>query len=201
MTNSPTPETPTPDSPAPETPESGAAQPGAPESGIPEPSVPGRLDDLAPPPGWYPDPLAPERTRRWDGDVWTPAIRVQVAPPKRRKDPPPEPIEGISWVPWLPMLGAPARANRVPRRRRPGVLAVAGAALAVLVAAVASGAILPGADQRPVLEPTISYDDPVAGFSLRYPKEWEVLRRDHGAEPTTQSACEQCGGQESDDQQ
>ena len=30
----------------------------------PEVVLPGRLDDLPPPPGWYPDPLAPTRTRR-----------------------------------------------------------------------------------------------------------------------------------------
>lgn len=158
-----------------------APPPGAPTPGAAgEAVVPAPLDHLPPPPGWYPDPLSPDRTRRWDGDGWTPAIRTEGPPPKRRKNPPPEPIEGISWVPWLAMLGPPARATRVARRRRPGALAVAGAALAVLIAAVASGAILPDEDQRPVLEPTISYDDPAAGFSLRYPREWEVLRRDEG---------------------
>jgi hypothetical protein len=164
----------------PGTPEPRPPASDATETGDPEVVVPARVDDLPPPPGWYPDPLAPDRLRRWDGDGWTTAIRVEAPPPKRRKDPVPEPIEGVSWVPWLPMLGAPARTTRVARRRRPGVLAVAGAAVLVLVAAVASGAILPGSDQRPVLEPTIGYDDPVAGFSLRYPKEWTVLRRDKG---------------------
>ena len=140
----------------------------------------GPLDDLLPPPGWYPDPLAPERARRWDGSAWTAEIRIERPAPTRRKDLPAEPVEGISWVPWLSGLGAPERASRVARRRRPGALALAGAAIAVLVAAVASGAILPGDDQRPVLDPRISYDDPAAGFSLRYPDTWEVLRRDEG---------------------
>ncbi|MFO7591484.1 MAG: DUF2510 domain-containing protein [Acidimicrobiia bacterium] len=158
-----------------------APTPAAPTPGAAgEAVVPAPLDDLPPPPGWYPDPLAPDRTRQWDGGGWTPAIRTEGPPPKRRKDPPSEPIEGISWVPWLTMLGPPAKATRVPRRRRPGALAVVGATLAVLLAAVAGGAILPGEDQRPALEPTISYDDPAAGFALRYPNEWEVLRRDEG---------------------
>lgn len=152
-------------------------EPPTPGTGVPEV---GPLDDLLPPPGWYPDPLASERTRRWDGTGWTTEIRIAGPPPKRRKDPPSEPIEGVSWVPWLSALGAPLRTTRITRRRRPGVLTVAGAALAVFLAAVASGAILPGDDQRPVLEPKISYDDPAAGFALRYPDTWEVLREDEG---------------------
>ena len=138
------------------------------------------LDDVAPAPGWYPDPLAPLRGRRWDGGAWTTTIRIAAPPPKRRKDPPPEPIEGISWVPWLSSLGAPERAQRVADRRRRGVLTVTGAVVAVLLAAVASGAILSNDDQRPVLEPKITYEDPAAGFTVRYPDTWEVLRRDEG---------------------
>ena len=147
---------------------------------VTEPVGTGRLDDLAPPPGWYLDPLASGRTRRWDGDAWTPAIRTESPPPRRRKDPAPAPVEGISWVPWLSNLGAPERKMRVADRRRRGALAVAGAAIAVLIAAVASGAILTNDDQRPALEPTITYEDPAAGFALRYPDTWEVLRRDEG---------------------
>lgn len=163
-------------------PEDRPCQPG---SDVTDPLGSGPPDALPPPPGWYPDPLAPTRTRRWDGSAWTPQIRIAehrtTGPaPKRRKEPPVAPEEGISWVPWLPSLGAPERARRVHARRRPGALALAGALVAVLVAAVASGAILPGDDQRPVLDPRITYDDPAAGFSLRYPDTWQVVRRDEG---------------------
>ena len=151
-----------------------------PEVAGPDHSEVGPLGNLAPPAGWYADPLAPERARRWDGEGWTAVIRIESPPPKRRRAEAAPPVEGISWVPWLPALGAPPRATRVGQRRRIGALTAVAAGLLVLAAAVASGALLPGSDQRPTVEPEITYRDTAAGFVLRYPETWEVLRRDPG---------------------
>lgn len=35
------------------------------------------------PPGWYPDPLAPQRWRYWDGTAWTPRSK-QAMPAQAR---------------------------------------------------------------------------------------------------------------------
>jgi hypothetical protein len=40
--------------------------------------------------------------------------------------------------------------------------------------------VFTSSDQRPQVAPQLSYRDVDAGFALRYPDDWRVLRRDHG---------------------
>jgi hypothetical protein len=67
------------------------------------------------------------------------------------------------------------------RSRRP-LVAVAIAAAIVLVAgaAVAGAGLLRPDEQRPTVLPEQSYRDHQAGFALRYPDDWHVLRRQRG---------------------
>ena len=78
--------------------------------------------------------------------------------------------------PAAPELGATRS-----RGRRP-LVAVAIAAAIVLGAgaAVAGAGLLRSNEQRPTVLPELSYRDDQAGFALRYPDDWHVLRRQHG---------------------
>lgn len=70
---------------------------------------------MTPPPGWYPDPSAPQAERWWDGGAWTEHRRAPGAP-----------------VP-------PAAPDRASRRAKAVALGTAGA---VLVAAIVTGALV-----------------------------------------------------------
>jgi hypothetical protein len=72
----------------------------------------------------------------------------------------------------------PATTSRTRRRLVP--VAIAAAAMLVAGAAVAGAGILRSDEQRPQVLPEQAYRDDQAGFSLRYPDEWRVLRRDRG---------------------
>jgi hypothetical protein len=63
-------------------------------------------------------------------------------------------------------------------RRRLAPLAIAAAAILVAGGTVAGAGILNTDDQRPHLLAQQSYRDAQAGFELRYPDGWRVLRRD-----------------------
>ncbi|MFD7704860.1 DUF2510 domain-containing protein [Streptomyces caelestis] len=77
---------------------------------------------MTPPPGWYRDPHAPHLERWWDGTAWTGHRRTPGAPA----------------VPTAPSTGGTGRARAI-------ALTTAGA---VLVAAVVTGAVLLGGDDR-----------------------------------------------------
>jgi hypothetical protein len=65
------------------------------------------------------------------------------------------------------------------RSRRPLVaIAAAVAALVAAGAAVAGAGLLPTGSDRPTVASVRSYRDQQAGFSLGYPDDWRVLRRD-----------------------
>jgi hypothetical protein len=97
------------------------------------------------------------------------------------------PTGGAGVDPILAAFGAEARpaAPEVetthPRSRRM-LIAVAIAAATVLVAgaAVAGAGLLRSDEQRPTVLPEQSYRDGRAGFALRYPDGWHVLRRQRG---------------------
>ncbi|MER6525113.1 DUF2510 domain-containing protein [Streptomyces sp. NPDC001508] len=73
---------------------------------------------MTPPPGWYPDPNAPQLERWWDGSAWTEHRRAPGAP-----------------VP----SATPAAPDRASRRAKAVALITAGA---VLVAAIVTGALV-----------------------------------------------------------
>lgn len=70
---------------------------------------------------------------------------------------------------------APATEPRTRRRLVPVAIA---AAVALTAGAVGAGAVLRSEGQRPHVVPELAYRDDRAGFTLRYPDEWRVLRRD-----------------------
>jgi hypothetical protein len=63
-------------------------------------------------------------------------------------------------------------------RRKLAPVAIAAATLLIAGGAVASAGILDPDGQRPTVLPELSYRDAEAGFELRYPDSWRVLRRD-----------------------
>jgi len=67
-------------------------------------------------------------------------------------------------------------------KRRRLVMAVGAAAAAGLIAAgAAAGAgVFTSSDQRPRVASELAYRDADAGFALRYPDDWRVLRRERG---------------------
>ncbi|MEU8486295.1 DUF2510 domain-containing protein [Streptomyces sp. NPDC048641] len=109
---------------------------------------------MTPPPGWYPDPTAPPTERWWDGAAWTehrrqpqntPAAPQAFGPPVE----PPLPAAGPQLPPAAP-------------GRRAKAIALAAAGI-VLVAAIATGAVLLGRgddDPRSRTAPTTSTPTP-----------------------------------------
>jgi len=83
---------------------------------------------------------------------------------------------GDDLRPFVPEADVPGS------KRRRIVMAVGAAAAAALIAAgAAAGAgVFTSSDQRPRVAPQLSYRDAGAGFALRYPDDWRVLRRDRG---------------------
>ena len=157
--------------------------------------------------GWEVDPLDPTRQRWWDGRAWTaqvsggglawtPELEL-LAPPEpavAATDPAtpstgwraqPHDDGGLAAIdPIAVAFGDEARpappAPVVVRsaRRKLAPIAVAAALLIVAGGAVAGAGILDTDDQRPTIRPELSYRDARAGFELRYPERWRVLRRD-----------------------
>jgi hypothetical protein len=140
--------------------------------------------------GWEPDPLEPGRSRWWDGAAWTAAVSGGGLSwtPDLPTLPPPQPVgldEGLGAIdPIAVAFGndarpAPPAPVAVPRtRRRLAPVAVAAAVLLVAGAAVAGAGILDTDDQRPSVLRVVPYRDAQAGFELRYPERWRVLRRE-----------------------
>ncbi|MFF9239862.1 DUF2510 domain-containing protein [Streptomyces sp. NPDC014801] len=100
---------------------------------------------MTPSPGWYPDPTAEHLERWWDGTSWTEHRRTRETPPAPPQPavPAPQPPPGFPGHP----AAFPAQPVTVPQpvvrsgRGRAVALIVAGA---VLVAAIATGALLLG---------------------------------------------------------
>ncbi len=72
----------------------------------------------------------------------------------------------------------PAGTHRRARRRRH--LVPLAAALFLVLSGVAGAALLSSGPSRPALANVVSYEDPAAGLSLRYPSTWRVQHRDPG---------------------
>jgi hypothetical protein len=148
---------------------------------------------------WQVDPLQPARQRFWDGSGWTAHVCAPGAAP------PATASAELAWTPALASLPHPVeppppepppleprapggrRALRRPGRvradrrwdRRRLVPVVIAAVVAVGAgAAVAGAGVLRSGDQRPQVVSEQAYRDPRAGFALRYPDGWRVLRRD-----------------------
>jgi catechol 2,3-dioxygenase-like lactoylglutathione lyase family enzyme len=101
----------------------------------------------------------------------------------------PSPLEDLSAGaidPIVAAFGDEARpADDAPpaqsRARRPlVVIGIAAAAALIAGAAIAGAELLQSEEQRPQVLPEQSYRDADAGFTLRYPDGWRVLRRDPG---------------------
>jgi hypothetical protein len=132
--------------------------------------------------GWYPDPLDPTRRRAWDGAHWDARVSTDARPTVAPA------AAAISWTPGLaatpsptpaPAAGPEQRARS--RTRRPlALVGIAAAALLIAGVAVAGAELVDAGQQRPHVVPEQAYRDPRAGFALRYPDGWRVLRRDRG---------------------
>jgi hypothetical protein len=83
---------------------------------------------------------------------------------------------GDDLRPYVPEANVPGSS------RRRIVMAIGAVAAAALIgAAAAAGAgVFTSSDQRPRVAPEIAYRDAEAGFALRYPDDWRVLKREHG---------------------
>jgi hypothetical protein len=102
-------------------------------------------------------------------------------------DLPPPTIGAPGIDPILAAFGAEARPappepeTTHPRSRRVLIgVAIAAATVLVAGAAVAGAGLLRSDQQRPTVLPEQSYRDDQAGFAIRYPDQWHVLRRQRG---------------------
>jgi hypothetical protein len=84
---------------------------------------------------------------------------------------------GDDLRPSVPEASVPGSA----RRRIVMAVGAAAAAAFVAAAAAAGAGIFTSSEQRPQIEPALSYRDAGAGFALRYPDAWRILRRDRGS--------------------
>lgn len=156
--------------------------------------------------GWRPDPLEPARERWWDewrwtarvrdadrteGLHWTPELVGLPRPAPVTPEPPilppitadipdtcgPEDPSDPEPAAFVPEAGIPGS-----RRRRLALVLGAAATAGLLgVGAAASAGAFRTSDQRPHLEPRLTYRDPAADFALRHPDDWQVLGRERGS--------------------
>ena len=128
------------------------------------------LERLAPPP-WAPDSEAPV-AEAWAVARSAPDLGAALGVTRTRADSP-KPTAGVEDVFWGDDRPRQARRRASAGRRRSRRLGVLAAGAFVVLGAVAGAGVL-SSGGRPELEPTTTYRDAAAGFTLRYPDGWKV---------------------------
>ncbi len=100
------------------------------------------------------------------------------------EEPPPPALPVAATDPWSsPAEGMPQEPTRPKRphpRRNRRSWALLGTALLIVAVGAGAGTAMLGGDERPTLEPTLTYRDDDADFALRYPTEWNIDERTRG---------------------